>query len=513
MSAQVELFAIDEVHVGFPSAPGFVPTPELVVDVMVDKLFDGKLPSRHSRILDPGCGPGAFVEGIIRWCERHQVEVPAITGVELDPCRHAEAAARFRAFRSITIVKEDFLARPREPFDFVIGNPPYVPITSFSENEKAGFRAKYATARGRFDLYLLFFEQALRFLKPRGRLVFITPEKFLYVKTAEPLRRMLGELAVREVLLVDEETFGSLVTYPTITTVDNAPSGDQTIAILRDGTARPILFPSDGSSLLPLLNGHVATSAAPTMTLEHICVRVSCGVATGADKEFVHDTASLPDRLARFAFPTISGRELVPGKEYLQTRHSMLIPYDHDGNLLDVEELGALRDFLALPARRQRLSARTCVKRKPWYAFHDSVPLEEILRPKLLCKDITATPSFWVDRDGGVVPRHSSYYIVPRDPATLDELASYLNSPDALSWMRAHCQRVANGYLRLQSAILKRLPVPESFAPAARVADVAEAVVRRAAARRDRADLVLSRHSRAARGRDVVLARHERHEN
>jgi len=448
---------------------GFVPTPDAIVDLMVAKLFDGKPPSRDSSVLDPGCGAGAFVQGIIRWCARHHVEVPEIFGVESDPRRYAEAAAKFRGVRSVTIVNEDFLARSGRRFDYVVGNPPYVAINRLSESERAAFRVEYATARGRFDLYLLFFEQALRLLKAGGRLVFITPEKFLYVKTAEPLRRILGGLGVKEVLLVDEETFGSLVTYPTITTVDHVPPSAGTKAVLRDGTAKTIRFPVDGSSLLPLLNGHTGPSPSG-LRLEDICIRVSCGVATGADKVFVRETESLPKALARFAYPTVSGRQLVPGQEHVRTGHSILVPYDHEGNLCRLKELGALGEYLT--SQRHRLTARTCVKRKPWYAFHDSAPLPEILRPKLLCKDITAAPGFWLDREGTLVPMHSVYYIVPKHPTSLDDLASYLNSSEALRWMRAHCQRAANGFLRLQSAILKKLPVPPALAaPAEHAAD------------------------------------------
>jgi len=90
--------------------------------------------------------------------------------------------------------------------------------------------------------------------------------------------------------------------------------------------------------------------------------------------------------------------------------------------------------------------------------------MHEILRPKLLCKDIGAKPFFTVDRTGTLIPRHSVYYIVPSKPALLDELADYLNSSLAQEWLHDHCQRAANGFLRLQSHVLKRLPVPARFA-------------------------------------------------
>ncbi len=258
------------------NARGFVPTPEAVVDLMVASLFAARPPTEDSRVLDPGCGPGAFIDGIVRWCRRHRAPIPRITGIELDRGRADHAATRFRANETIEIVRRDFLMTSRDRFDYIIGNPPYVSIYSFSEAEKAAYRAEYATARGRFDLYLLFFEQALRLLQPNGRLVFITPEKFLYVKTAEPLRRILARLALREVRLVDEETFGSLVTYPAITTVDNALPFGHTKIVLRDHTTREIQFPDDGASALPLLNGHTARNDGPT--LDDVCRRVSCGV-------------------------------------------------------------------------------------------------------------------------------------------------------------------------------------------------------------------------------------------
>jgi hypothetical protein len=104
------------------------------------------------------------------------------------------------------------------------------------------------------------------------------------------------------------------------------------------------------------------------------------------------------------------------------------------------------------------------VRRKPWYAFHETPPLPEILRPKILCKDITERPHFWIDREGSVVPRHSVYYIVPADVAIIERLCTYLNSPEAARWLAEHCQRAASGFLRLQSNVLKAMPIPHGLA-------------------------------------------------
>lgn len=68
-----------------------------------------------------------------------------------------------------------------------------------------------------------------------------------------------------------------------------------------------------------------------------------------------------------------------------------------------------------------------------------------------------------IDDAGDVVPRHSVYYLVPLHADRLQSLAEYLNSDASRDWLEAHCQRAANGFLRLQSQVLKRLPIPEEL--------------------------------------------------
>jgi SAM-dependent methyltransferase len=425
---------------------------------MVAKLFAGLAPSVESAVLDPGCGGGAFISGILRACQANGWVIPRIIGVEQDPARAAATRAEFRGVPQVEIREGDFLQPVSDRYDFIVGNPPYVSILGLNLTERADYRARYQTAAGRFDLYALFFEQALRLLAPGGRLVFITPEKFLYVETARPLRHLLRQRGVEELHFTGEDTFAGRVTYPLITTVCNRPGTMPTRIIRRDGRSTRVQLGSD-DSWLPAIQGFVANGVSDLLTLGDVCLRVSAGVATGADGIFVHPTGTLPPSLRHFAHPTISGRQITPQGEMVLTS-SLLAPYDPQGRLLAEHRLGALGAFLSDPGRRRRLEGRTCAERKPWYSFHDNLPLLEMLRPKLLCKDITEAPFFVVDEAGDLVPRHTVYYAVPADPADLERLAAYLNSEPAREWLRAHCQRAANGYLRMQSHVLKRLPVP-----------------------------------------------------
>ena len=428
---------------------------------MVEKLFALRRPGSDQTLLDPGCGTGAFMDGVLRWCLRNRVAAPRLTGIESDPRHFGELEARFGNHDSVRLLNEDFLVGRTERFDYIIGNPPYVPITGLSEAERVAYRKTYRTAAGRFDLYLLFFEQALKLLKPGGRLVFITPEKFLYVQTAAPLRRLLSELQVEEIDLIGESTFEGLVTYPTITTVSNVPAMAETKVRSRDGAVSSLRVSGDQSSWLPMINGSNGHRSGDT--LADICVRISCGVATGADSVFVLPTDSVPPELERFAHPTVSGREISVGGG-MTPSHSMLVPYTVEGELLPESGLAQLGDYLKEPDRHAALIRRTCVSHKPWYAFHETPPMREMLAPKILCKDISSAPYFLLDETGELIPRHSVYYMVPKDPSSLQGLCDYLNSQAVRSWLMSNCQRAANGFLRLQSHVLKRLPVPSELA-------------------------------------------------
>lgn len=104
-------------------------------------------------------------------------------------------------------------------FDLVVGNPPYVRqerLADLKPHLERTFRAFHGMA----DLYVYFFEQGLRLLRPGGRLSFVVTNKWLKAGYAEPLRRLLAEEAWTEEIVdlghakqvfPDADVFPSLV--------------------------------------------------------------------------------------------------------------------------------------------------------------------------------------------------------------------------------------------------------------------------------------------------------------
>ena len=446
--------------------PGCIFTPPHLVDRMVKKLFAKRVPTSESKVLDAGCGLGAFIDGILRWCKREGRPVPRITGVEIEPEFIAGCRAKYRNYPSINIIRRDFLLDPDQSvYEFIISNPPYLSIEHLTERQRAAYKRRFKSAVRRFDTYILFFERAMELLTPGGRLVFVTPEKFMYTLSASSLRKLLAAYHVEEVELVEEGIFGNVIAYPAVTAVNKVGERGPTRIMLRDGTYLSVDLPRDGSPWLPLvLKTKLNIEAISRLKLRDISTRVSCGVATGEDRVFVLKRDKIPTQLRPYAWPTVSGRELSRFEagatiDPNSLQYVMLVPYDEEGRLLSREEAKPLIDYLS--RHRPLLKERYCVAKckKKWYAFHEDPPMKELLKPKILCKDIAKEPEFWADYSGKIIPKHNVYYIVLRDHERIPTLLEYLNSYEAKLWLMAHCQRAANNFLRLQSSILKQLPI------------------------------------------------------
>jgi adenine-specific DNA-methyltransferase len=110
-------------------------------------------------------------------------------------------------------------------FDIAFANPPYIrqeKIESFRVNnkpviEKSQLKADYKTFAGTADIYVYFYERALRLLKPQGALAFITSNKWYRINYGKGLRDWLSTHAriLRIVDFGDAPVFEAIA-YPTI---------------------------------------------------------------------------------------------------------------------------------------------------------------------------------------------------------------------------------------------------------------------------------------------------------
>jgi hypothetical protein len=81
----------------------------------------------------------------------------------------------------------------KDGFDIVIGNPPYVRVHKQDPEQKQYIREHYFSARGDFDLYIIFLERALKLINKKGVVTFITPDKYLVREYGNSIRNFIME--------------------------------------------------------------------------------------------------------------------------------------------------------------------------------------------------------------------------------------------------------------------------------------------------------------------------------
>lgn len=166
-------------------------------------------------IVEPACGAGAFlgpmVERLSASCRAHGRSlldaVHAIEAfdlldrnVEVSRDRVAEqllAAGWERAdvekAVQAWIGQGDYLLREPSAHraDFVVGNPPYIRLEDVPEARMSAYRSACPTMGGRADIYVGFYEVALRSLKPGGRLGFICADRWMRNQYGRNLRELV----------------------------------------------------------------------------------------------------------------------------------------------------------------------------------------------------------------------------------------------------------------------------------------------------------------------------------
>ncbi len=160
-------------------------TPEILREKLLDRceLFAGM------RVLDPGVGTGEFLKSVS--ARQPQAETH---GWDVDPKVLAAASANAPLSRlAVRSALEEFDV---EPFDLVIGNPPYFEFKASPE-----MRRRFAgVIAGRVNVFALFFQVGLEALRAGGQLAYVVPPSMNSGAYFEPLRRYLLERAEIEFL-------------------------------------------------------------------------------------------------------------------------------------------------------------------------------------------------------------------------------------------------------------------------------------------------------------------------
>ncbi len=511
---------------------GAVYTKPEIVDLILDlagyRIGRQRLAER--RLLEPGCGDGAFISRIvarlllseqrrssrIKWSDNvldDAIRAVDISEASLAAARGVIVAAlgevgcppqRAAALAERWTLHADFLLHDfgGQQFDFVIGNPPYVRIEELPKGVLARYRTNYETMADRADVYVGFMERGLQLLANCGALGFITANRFAKNAYGATLRKIIASrYRVRYYLNLEHtQPYAAEVSaYPAITIVDrlrNKPTRAGTLAdispralsaLRKAATARTARAPlaefsdwySDGGpwtttcrkafGVLGRLN-----EKFPTLELSAPGPRVGIGVATGADRVFVLRGKSAEIEESR-QIPLVMAADIAPAG-ISWSGHYLVNPFadEDDGSLVRLADYPGLAEHLE--AEANLLRGRHVSKSRPavWYRTIDRIWPSLQRRPKLLIPDIQGGGVVGVD-EGNYYPHHN-VYTVASDTWPLRALQALLRSSFVLQQVSGFSVQMRGGSLRYMARTLRQIRIPQLDSIDPRVVDELESV-------------------------------------
>jgi adenine-specific DNA methylase len=166
---------------------------------------------RPQRVLEPSCGDGAFVEVLLKHAS---TRLKTIVACEINPEEAAKTKARTGSGR-VEVNVGDFLrwflfhAGQIEPFDGVLGNPPFIRYQYLPEEQQLlaekVFKRFGLPFTKHTNAWVPFVIAALALLRPGGRLGMVVPSELFHIPHAQSLRRFLAEQCSRILILDPEE--------------------------------------------------------------------------------------------------------------------------------------------------------------------------------------------------------------------------------------------------------------------------------------------------------------------
>jgi hypothetical protein len=337
-------------------------------------------------------------------------------------------------------------------FDVVTGNPPY---QSAIEHKKARgeeyrdqIKERYTTTTGTWDLYIPFFEAALRFLKNDGIVSFITPNKYLSSSYGIGLREHLPKVS-RIQSLTDVShlpIFEAASVYPVISVIQKQkPCGVYNIRLCLP-TSKTSQFETEGYQEL------LQTSDSLTLLTENLwgfllspnlkvlkALLARCTTLDAIARVCATTTAAEADELGRTLRP-------FPSKGWKTLNTGTIDPFS---NQWDSQAIRHQKKSIVRPVLPD--GPNVSQNRRELYST-----------PKILIAKMALHFEGFVDRRGEFAALNCNCVSAPEQGWTIDALALILHSSVVAFAYKQYFDglRMSGGYLPFQAPQLKTIPIP-----------------------------------------------------
>jgi hypothetical protein len=463
-------------------------TPDWVAEAMVAYAVGGG--SRH--VFDPAVGAGAFFRAAKMLAAEFGREL-SLLGTEVDGDALREARQNGLSSDDLARVGlSDFVLQPpREKFDAIVANPPYIRHHRLTAKVKADLKRLGAELTGtaldgRAGLHVYFLLRALQLLNEGGRLAFIVPADTCEGVFSETLWGWVARNYRLDAVVTfapEASPFPGVDTNPLVLFIGNArPAGEFWWAKCLEPETRQLKswassdFKETGDApevFRRSLNEGLTTGLSrppaemnPASPLLGDYARVMRGIATGAN-DFFFLTAKraaelgLPDE---FLLPAVGRTRDVPGEEInlatvkaLESEGRPTLLFSPDGRPLELFPK-PVREYLKRGEAGGVHLKTLIATRRPWYK------METRAAPPFLFAYLGRRNARFIRNAAGVIPLTGFLCVYPqrRDGLSVERLWNVLRHPETIANLSLVGKSYGSGAIKVEPRALERLPLPLS---------------------------------------------------
>lgn len=495
---------------------GVVYTPKIMADYLAGQMlrfYNGKIISNKPvKILDPASGEGELLIAMasLLYANFRDIKIE-IVGYETDPNSAIIAKTRIEnTFPNavVDIRKTDFLEDADEiinKFDFVIANPPYI-RTQILGSDKAQEVAQKMGLTGRIDIYYAFLLYTKNLLTEDGISGYITSNKFLTIKSGAAVRDfMISNYKMLEIIDFGDTKLFSASVLPCIVIFSKGQTNkdDEVLftSIYETKTRKALGKPCESifehihdSGSYEINDGRIfkfqqgrleSPSKGALWTLSssdkadwlnkiesntwlHFSNigKIRVGIKTTADNVFIGDDWSGEKADLELLRPLIThrnaGQIVSNNSAYWQVLYTH---YVQNGKraVIDINDYPKSKAYLE--THYEQLAGRTYIKKanRNWYEIWVPQNPASWANRKIVFRDISKQPQFWLDETGAIV--NGDCYWIDINPSIIEETV-YL----ALAVANSHFiekyydakfnTKLYSGKRRYMSQYVEQFPIP-----------------------------------------------------
>ena len=368
-------------------------------------------------------------------------------------------------------------------FDIVIANPPYISFQEIEKNIKDIYKSSYESARGKYDIYLLFIERALSIVKNLGFMCFIVPNKFIRSNYGTGIKNLILQNKIVEIVdFNDIQIFDSVTNYTCITFIQKLNNETdhlfqyKNVNSIQNSEMEWIKYEVNQSSLSndiwilgstdeSKLVSKIKTNRVP---LGDISLSITQGIRTGGLKVFYENIS--PDFIEKnqiedeVVLPILHGKNTKRYSYSLKSNDLLFFPYQRDHKTpIDINNFPKAKKYLE-KYKEELLNRKDSGKvfrntNKFWYEYWDPKPIS-FSHPKIVFPDISNHNQFSLDLEGyGYL--NTCYGIFLKDPRRYKSILAILNSRLIEFFIKKISPSVRGGFYRYKTNYLKQIPIPE----------------------------------------------------